>query len=91
MYPGITVLPSMSTGASDKAAQLRAKGQQSYGIGPAGMRENSINYGAHSDVERMARVLALSVCRIRVERGGADCSDASLTPVRIARCDQPVA
>ena len=34
MYPGVTVLPSMSTGASDMA-QLRAKGIQSYGIGPA--------------------------------------------------------
>ena len=53
MYPGITVIPSMSTGASDKA-QLRAKGQQSYGIGPAGTREDSLNYGAHSDVERLA-------------------------------------
>ena len=53
MYPGVTVIPSMSTGASDKA-QLRAKGQQSYGIGPAGTRENATNYGAHSDVERMA-------------------------------------
>jgi acetylornithine deacetylase/succinyl-diaminopimelate desuccinylase-like protein len=53
MYPGITVIPSMSTGASDKA-QLRAKGQQSYGIGPAGTREDSINFGAHSDVERLA-------------------------------------
>ena len=53
MYPGITVMPSMSTGASDKA-QLRAKGQQSYGIGPAGTREDAINYGAHSDVERLA-------------------------------------
>jgi hypothetical protein len=53
MYPGITVMPSMSTGASDKA-QLRAKGQQSYGIGPAGTRENSTNFGAHSDVERLA-------------------------------------
>jgi acetylornithine deacetylase/succinyl-diaminopimelate desuccinylase-like protein len=52
MYPGITVMPSMSTGASDKA-QLRAKGQQSYGIGPAGTREDAINYGAHSDVERL--------------------------------------
>ena len=52
MYPGITVLPSMSTGASDKA-QLRAKGVQSYGIGPATSREDSENYGAHSDVERM--------------------------------------
>lgn len=46
-------MPSMSTGASDKA-QLRAKGQQSYGIGPAGTREDAINYGAHSDVERLA-------------------------------------
>ena len=53
MYPGITVMPSMSTGASDKA-QLRAKGQQSYGIGPAGTREDFIGFGAHSDVERLA-------------------------------------
>jgi hypothetical protein len=53
LYPGVTVLPSMSTGASDKA-QLRAKGQQSYGIGPAGTREDFTNFGAHSDVERLA-------------------------------------
>ena len=53
LYPGVTVLPSMSTGASDKA-QLRAKGQQSYGIGPSGTRDNMTNYGAHSDVERLA-------------------------------------
>jgi len=53
IYPGATVLPSMSTGASDKA-QLRAKGQQSYGIGPAGTRDDITNYGAHSDVERLA-------------------------------------
>jgi acetylornithine deacetylase/succinyl-diaminopimelate desuccinylase-like protein len=53
MYPGVTVLPSMSTGASDKA-QLRAKGQQSYGIGTAGTRDDGLNYGAHSDVERLA-------------------------------------
>jgi hypothetical protein len=43
----------MSTGASDKA-QLRAKGMQSYGIGPANTREDGANYGAHSDVERMS-------------------------------------
>ena len=30
MYSGVTVIPRMITGASDKA-QLRAKGQQSYG------------------------------------------------------------
>ena len=53
MYPGVTVIPSMSTGASDKA-QLRSKGQQSYGIGPAGKLEDRLNYGAHSDVERLA-------------------------------------
>ncbi len=53
MYPGVTVIPSMSTGASDKA-QLRAKGQQSYGIGPSGTVDDRLNYGAHSDVERLA-------------------------------------
>jgi acetylornithine deacetylase/succinyl-diaminopimelate desuccinylase-like protein len=53
MYPGVTVLPSMSTGASDKA-QLRAKGQQSYGIGPPNTREDGANFGAHSDIERLA-------------------------------------
>ncbi len=52
MYPGATVLPTMSTGASDKA-QLRAKGIQSYGIGPSSTEEDNINYGAHSDVERL--------------------------------------
>lgn len=52
MYPNATVLPSMSTGASDMA-QLRAKGIQSYGLGPATSREDKTNFGAHSDVERM--------------------------------------
>ena len=51
LYPGVTVLPSMSTGASDMA-QLRAKGIPSYGIGPAATDEDA-NYGAHSDVERL--------------------------------------
>ena len=53
MYPGITVIPDMSTGASDKA-QLRNKGQQSYGIGPADTEQDRIGFGAHSDVERLA-------------------------------------
>jgi len=52
MYPGVTVLPSMSTGASDMA-QLRAKGIPSYGIGPAATEEDA-NFGAHSDVERLS-------------------------------------
>jgi len=53
MYPGAVVLPSMSTGASDMA-QLRAKGIQSYGIGPAVTEEDRLMYGAHSDVERLS-------------------------------------
>jgi acetylornithine deacetylase/succinyl-diaminopimelate desuccinylase-like protein len=53
MYPGSTVLPTMSTGATDMA-QLRAKGVQSYGIGPASTESDTIDYGAHSDVERLA-------------------------------------
>jgi len=53
MYPRATVLPSMSTGASDQA-QLRAKGIQSYGIGPASTDSDALNYPAHGDVERLA-------------------------------------
>jgi len=53
IYPGATVIPSMSTGASDQA-QLRAKGIQSYGIGPASTEDDAVNYPAHGDVERLA-------------------------------------
>jgi acetylornithine deacetylase/succinyl-diaminopimelate desuccinylase-like protein len=53
MYPSATVLPSMSTGASDMA-QLRAKGIQSYGVGPASTADDALNYPAHGDVERLA-------------------------------------
>ena len=42
----------MSTGASDQA-QLRAKGIQSYGIGPAATEDDTTNFGAHGDVERL--------------------------------------
>ncbi len=52
LYPAATTLPTMLTGATDMA-QLRAKGIQSYGIGPALEELDSINYGAHSDVERI--------------------------------------
>jgi acetylornithine deacetylase/succinyl-diaminopimelate desuccinylase-like protein len=52
MYPGAPVLPTMSTGASDKA-QLRNKGVQSYGIGPYSSERDSAGYGAHGDVERL--------------------------------------
>jgi len=53
MYPEAAVIPSMLNGSTDMA-QLRAKGIQSYGIGPAETAENRINYGAHSDVERLS-------------------------------------
>jgi acetylornithine deacetylase/succinyl-diaminopimelate desuccinylase-like protein len=51
LYAGSTVLPTMSTGASDMA-QLRNKGIESYGIGPV-TTAGEANYGAHSDVERL--------------------------------------
>jgi acetylornithine deacetylase/succinyl-diaminopimelate desuccinylase-like protein len=53
IYPVATVIPSMSTGASDMA-QLRAKGIQSYGVGPASTEADEIDYPAHGDVERLA-------------------------------------
>ena len=53
MYPGAATLPTMLGGATDMA-QLRAKGIQSYGIGPALTAEDDTNYGAHSDVERLS-------------------------------------
>jgi acetylornithine deacetylase/succinyl-diaminopimelate desuccinylase-like protein len=54
MYPESTVLPIMSTGATDMA-QVRAKGMQAYGIGPArSIDEINSGYGAHGDNERVA-------------------------------------
>jgi acetylornithine deacetylase/succinyl-diaminopimelate desuccinylase-like protein len=53
MYPGATVLPSMLAGATDMS-YLRPKGIQSYGIGPASTDDDTLKYGAHSDVERLA-------------------------------------
>ncbi len=52
MY-GVDVLPTMSTGASDKA-QIRSKGVQCYGIGPAvDFEDGGKGFGAHSDQERI--------------------------------------
>jgi acetylornithine deacetylase/succinyl-diaminopimelate desuccinylase-like protein len=53
LFPGAPVIPSMSTGASDQA-QLRAKGIQSYGIGPGATLEDATDYPAHGDLERLA-------------------------------------
>jgi acetylornithine deacetylase/succinyl-diaminopimelate desuccinylase-like protein len=51
-YPGSTVLPGMLSAYTDMAL-LRAKGVQSYGIGPALTSDDLTNFGPHSDVERM--------------------------------------
>jgi acetylornithine deacetylase/succinyl-diaminopimelate desuccinylase-like protein len=54
LYPQSTTVPFMSTGATDMS-QLRAKGVQAYGIGPARTREEmNSRFGAHSDDERVA-------------------------------------
>ena len=52
VYNTVT-LPTMSTGATDMA-QLRAKGVQCFGIGPAtDMEDGPKGFGAHSDQERI--------------------------------------
>lgn len=54
MYPHSTVLPIMATGATDMA-QVRAKGMQAYGIGPArSIEEINSGFGAHGDNERIS-------------------------------------
>jgi len=51
-YDTVTI-PAMSNGATDKA-QLRAKGIQCYGMGPATDDEDDEKgFGAHSDQERI--------------------------------------
>ena len=52
VYPGSTTLPTMLTASTDMA-QLRAKGVQSYGIGPALSSDDFANHAWHSDVERI--------------------------------------
>ena len=53
MHPEATVLPIMQTGATDMA-QVRAKGMQAYGLGPArSIEEINSGFGAHGDNERI--------------------------------------
>ena len=52
IYPHATVMPLMGTGATDMAF-LRPKGVQANGIGPPATQDDAINFGAHSDVERL--------------------------------------
>jgi len=50
---GVVTLPTLGVGATDMA-QVRAKGVQCYGTGPATDREDgSKGFGAHSDQERI--------------------------------------
>lgn len=52
-YPGMIVLPTMLTGATDMA-YLRGRGMQCYGIGPMTDSEDGPKgYGSHSDQERI--------------------------------------
>ena len=54
MYPDATVLPSMSTGATDMA-QVRAMGVPSYGLGALrSIEEINSGNGAHGDNERVS-------------------------------------
>jgi len=54
MYPDATVLPRMSTGATDMA-QVRSKGVPSYGIGATrSIEEQNSGNGAHGDNERVS-------------------------------------
>jgi acetylornithine deacetylase/succinyl-diaminopimelate desuccinylase-like protein len=63
MYPVATTLPLMSTGATDMA-QLRAKGVEAYGIGPARtLEEMNSRYGAHSDDELIAEEALVDMVR----------------------------
>jgi acetylornithine deacetylase/succinyl-diaminopimelate desuccinylase-like protein len=76
MYPEATILPIMSTGATDMA-QLRAKGVQSYGIGPARtIEEINSGHGAHGDNERIQEAAFVSMLqymwRVVIEMAAAD-------------------
>lgn len=63
VYPQATVLPTMSTGATDMA-QLRAKGVPAYGIGPLRtFEEQNSGNGAHSDNERVSEEAFLDFLR----------------------------
>jgi len=54
MYPGATVLPRMSTGATDMA-QVRSRGTAAYGIGATRSNEEiNSGMGAHGDNERVS-------------------------------------
>lgn len=51
-FAGSPVLPGMLAGCTDMALS-RARGIQSYGIGPPATLNDQTNFGPHSDVERI--------------------------------------
>ncbi|GAC1458033.1 MAG: M20/M25/M40 family metallo-hydrolase [Gemmatimonadaceae bacterium] len=53
VYAGSVSVPSMLTASTDMA-QLREKGVQAYGIGPAMTRDDFAQHAWHSDVERLS-------------------------------------
>jgi hypothetical protein len=62
--PPATRQPSPATRLDSEMYQVlevRAKGQQSYGIGLAGTLEDRLTYGAHSRVERLAETSTYSL------------------------------
>ena len=63
MFPDAAVLPIMATGATDMA-QVRAKGMQAYGIGPArSVEEINSGFGAHGDNERISEAAFVDLVR----------------------------
>ena len=66
-YYDTTVLPTMSTGATDMA-YLREKGIQCYGVGPAlDAEDGPKGFGAHSDQERILEVELQKFVRFHYE------------------------
>ncbi|MDX1481592.1 MAG: M20/M25/M40 family metallo-hydrolase [Woeseiaceae bacterium] len=76
LYPDATTIPNMATGATDMA-QLRARGTESYGIGPARtLEEINSRFGSHSDDERISEQSLQDMVRflwnIVIEIGAAE-------------------
>jgi acetylornithine deacetylase/succinyl-diaminopimelate desuccinylase-like protein len=64
---GVPTLPTMLAGATDMA-QVRARGVQCYGIGPAVDREDTaLGFGAHSDQERILEDAFQTFVRVHFE------------------------
>jgi acetylornithine deacetylase/succinyl-diaminopimelate desuccinylase-like protein len=67
VHYGAEVLPTMSTGASDMA-QVRSKGIDCYGIGPAlDTEDGPKGFGAHSDQERILEAELYRFVRFQID------------------------